>query len=547
LSIPFTAVASEGGILNFSPETETDIGVARFGSFYTGLTRDDVGGLRYLLRSSNVNREPLGSGGGQSQTFQFVTNTPAQLFAGSNLTLFAAQALTNNAAALQALYPDLVITSTTNLFVRGIITNVTPFFTNAPWDPVGTPPHLAFTTNFTHFAQTQFQHTFANLVTFQFIDGQWVTVPTGDIRTLSRPQIILSQTTTVTAQAAPFAPVGNFVIVTNTTTKLQLTNTPTGEFFILPTNFCDVAILGSFLTNVIANTNVTGSATNGAGTNVAAVISFTQSKIDFFTNHSFIIYPITCVTNTVASREGIEKMRFVRTGRLGEIFPDPDFIPITNVYNLIANTNSMEVKQTIRRVLNQPDIVFSAQDLGNGPGGPIAIPYVARTVFTGGHVDTNNAIPGLAGPGIVQPPIFITFNKEGPIFLNAGPNFIDEATAAFVFQFGSFDGTTNDPIVYPSGSSIRELENGILMQIIPPPPTPGAVGDPFALQLDGIGGQPPYSWDIASGSLPPGLTLTGSGVIIGTPTSAGTYAVTVEITDSSGHSAQRQLIFTISN
>jgi len=133
--------------------------------------------------------------------------------------------------------------------------------------------------------------------------------------------------------------------------------------------------------------------------------------------------------------------------------------------------------------------------------------------------------------------------------LNIGPLFIDEATASpfLHFQFGSFDGTTNEPIVYPDDSSIAALENGLLMQIIPPPPLAAAVGNNFTLQLDGIGGQPPYSWSVASGSLPPGLTLTGSGTLVGIPTTVGTYEFTVEISDSSGHSAQRQMIMTISN
>jgi hypothetical protein len=556
LSPAFTAVASPGSYATFSPQGETDLGVQRFGAFYTGLTRDDVGGLRYLLRASNVNREVSGQGlnGIQSQTLQFVTNETAQLLVGSNVTLLAAQALTNNAAALQALYPDLVITSTTNLFVRGFITNVTAVFTNVPWAPVGAVPQLAFVTNLVPFAQTQFRHTFANLVTFQFINGQWVTVPVGDITALTRPYLVLSQTATLSAQNAPWSPAGatNIVLTTDVITKVQLTNTASGEFFILPTNLCDISILGSFLTNIVASTNIIATSTNiGVGTNVAAVLSFTQSRIDFFTNHTFIVLPVNCVTNTVARREGIERIKFVRTGRFGEIyvpFGDPDFIPITNVYTLTAVTNDVEYKQTFRRIVSQPDIVFSCQDLTGGPNTAPVVAIYQRDYFTNGHVDVSQVIPGLAGPGVIQPPVSIIFNNVGPIVENVGPDFIDELTAIGVFQYGSFDGTTNDPIVYPSGSSIRALENGILLQIISPPPIPGVVGTLYNFQLDGNGGQPPYSFSVATGSsLPPGLTLTGSGLITGTPTTAGNFAATVKITDSQGLSTQRQYTFVISN
>ena len=47
------------------------------------------------------------------------------------------------------------------------------------------------------------------------------------------------------------------------------------------------------------------------------------------------------------------------------------------------------------------------------------------------------------------------------------------------------------------------------------------------------GGLPPYTWALASGtSLPPGLNLTASGVITGTPTTPGTYNIAIVLSDS---------------
>jgi len=53
----------------------------------------------------------------------------------------------------------------------------------------------------------------------------------------------------------------------------------------------------------------------------------------------------------------------------------------------------------------------------------------------------------------------------------------------------------------------------------------GTVGTPFSAQLEGSGGIPPYTWTMASGStLPACLTLTASGVISPTSSTAPTYS-----------------------
>jgi hypothetical protein len=52
----------------------------------------------------------------------------------------------------------------------------------------------------------------------------------------------------------------------------------------------------------------------------------------------------------------------------------------------------------------------------------------------------------------------------------------------------------------------------------------------YSVQLQSTGGTPPVSWAISP--LPPGLTATTGGLISGTPTTAGSAAVTVTATDS---------------
>lgn len=64
--------------------------------------------------------------------------------------------------------------------------------------------------------------------------------------------------------------------------------------------------------------------------------------------------------------------------------------------------------------------------------------------------------------------------------------------------------------------------------------TGGTVGIAYSTTLQVSNGTAPYSWSLSSGSLPAGLSLSSTGVISGTPTSAGTATFSVKVTDAKG-------------
>jgi hypothetical protein len=72
-----------------------------------------------------------------------------------------------------------------------------------------------------------------------------------------------------------------------------------------------------------------------------------------------------------------------------------------------------------------------------------------------------------------------------------------------------------------------------------PPTLPnGTVAVAYAQTIAGSGGTAPYTFTVNSGALPTGLVLSPTGVLTGTPTSAGTFNFTIRGTDAQGCFAQ---------
>lgn len=73
----------------------------------------------------------------------------------------------------------------------------------------------------------------------------------------------------------------------------------------------------------------------------------------------------------------------------------------------------------------------------------------------------------------------------------------------------------------------------------------GLVGAGYSGRIEGTGGSAPYSFSIASGALPTGVTLAASGTLAGAPSVAGPATFTARLTDSSGAEASAELTITV--
>ncbi|MGE3312949.1 MAG: hypothetical protein AB7O66_23515 [Limisphaerales bacterium] len=160
-----------------------------------------------------------------------------------------------------------------------------------------------------------------------------------------------------------------------------------------------------------------------------------------------------------AIRGGVDKLTFVRSPGLFQ----PTAYLVTNRFTetiqaVITNGVQRTVSQRVTRFVAAPDFVFSAEDLTQDPNAAVAI--LDRNAV-GTNNDGINGTVALDGPGQFSGSANISFSKTGPVLLNTAPTFLAQPGISQDFIWGSFDGSTNDPIVYPTGTSIRDIERQI--------------------------------------------------------------------------------------
>jgi len=533
------AIMNEGG-------AEAYLGGLDIGGFYTGLTRDDVAGLRYLMRTNNINWETVG-GGSLFQQTNMSTSFP--LFT-TDLGSLLMSARTNDPILLQALFPGLVVAGSSNYLT--VVTNpiVVSYFTNYYGEPVGTAPHLVTKTNgYTYTPTLMYVTKFANvIITTNFYSNSYRSNTAARLQTVKVGPVI-------------GAPVGT-PFKTNVSYKdITLTNVPSGDYYLIPPGSCGYLIpqpqpSGFPIEVVTASTNLITAATNSQG------YFYAQSIVTYATNHVFASYPCTLVPGDTAYYQGIQKVRFVRipdagvdplTGNLLQPFW------VTNTYSMVFfnPTNSQLYTRYFQRVVTSPDVLLTASDQALGPAAVVFNGTATRDI----HFTVANILPNLAGPGTIDGPVDFDFNKVGtawwngpfadtnsfvaaqPVLGQAQGSEVNESTGEPILLWASFDGSTNDPVVYPNNLSIQQLEDQMVVTILPQNLPDGTDGEAYSVTFTVTGGQPPYTWSLApdSNPLPGGLVLSADGLLSGTLTDnpAGTYDFTIQMNDSAARSVQR--------
>lgn len=228
------------------------------------------------------------------------------------------------------------------------------------------------------------------------------------------------------------------------------------------TSFAGVAGINSPWAPVAFQTNTLGGTTDPTGGLGTGTGTGTGTGVGGTGTNAFV--------NT-ALRPGIDKLQFQRL----------DFDSILGVwvttnfaYTDFYLQNGAARKQLLARPMPVPDVVFHTADLAGDPTSDETQGFfsLARTDqffsfatlndFVGSSGAAGGGTGGTTfegGPGVINPGVTITFNNLQPYFYGGPyPSGISEFTASRTFAWGSFDGSTNAPVTYPSGASIEELE-----------------------------------------------------------------------------------------
>lgn len=134
------------------------------------------------------------------------------------------------------------------------------------------------------------------------------------------------------------------------------------------------------------------------------------------------------------------------------------------------------------------------------------------------------------GSGGVAPYQFLVSTGALPsgLTLSAGGALTGTPTSSVAYSFtitaSDFLGRELDLVASGTVSGVLALT---------PPSSPGT-NTPYSSQLQVTGGTGPYTFAINSGALPPGMSLSAGGLLNGTPTTAGSFSVVIQVTDANG-------------
>ena len=183
---------------------------------------------------------------------------------------------------------------------------------------------------------------------------------------------------------------------------------------------------------------------------------------------------------------------------------------------------------------------YVAQPLGvpafEFPAGTVGLLYEAYLYHNGPQGSDDWIVSSGALPDGV------TLVNNGPISGNFGAKLTGRPTTVGMFEFDLAVTVNGQTASRHFAIAINAQPVDITTATLPHAMTT----TPYQVFLVATGGTAPYAWSVASGSLPPGLTLSSAGELAGTPGASGTFTFTARADDSSPPGFQQSATATFS-
>ncbi|HET7306683.1 MAG TPA: putative Ig domain-containing protein [Gammaproteobacteria bacterium] len=112
-------------------------------------------------------------------------------------------------------------------------------------------------------------------------------------------------------------------------------------------------------------------------------------------------------------------------------------------------------------------------------------------------------------------------------------------SGSFTFTATATDSSTGSGAPFSAARNYTLIVSSVTITLSPASLPAMTVGDAVRQHITASGGSGGYTFSVTSGKLPPGLSLSSSGVLSGTPNAAGRYTFTVTAKDKDGFTGAR--------
>ncbi len=177
------------------------------------------------------------------------------------------------------------------------------------------------------------------------------------------------------------------------------------------------------------------------------------------------------------------------------------FDPATNLFTLTGSLNIARSRHSSTLLPDGSVLETGGIDSRNGFAAPapaeLYLPTAGSFALTG-SMTTGRELAGA------------TLLPNGNVLVAGGDDAVNVLQSTELY----FNPVVKEPIVITTTS----IPNGFISQ-------------PYVQLLLEQNSSGPVTWSLTSGTLPPGISLGGTGILIGTPTATGSFAFTAQVTD----------------